>query len=119
VLDPAPRYLAGDVVIADTLVVGRRAVSGEDPRAARIGTLLAHGGDVSAGLQRLGIGLVVVERGAPGVGRTTVVATLLSVVGGAVVAVVLSIAGVSVLQPSVHPEVSQSQMVQYGDSGHA
>lgn len=68
VLDPAPRYLAGDVVIADTLVVGRRAIAGEDERSAQIGGLLARDGDVTGGLRRLGIGLVVVERHTPGVG---------------------------------------------------
>jgi hypothetical protein len=69
VLDPAPRFLDGDVVIADTLVVGDRAVAGEGARAASIGVLLSNGGDVSAGLRRLGIGLVVVEHGTPGVGE--------------------------------------------------
>lgn len=69
VLDPAPRYLPGDVVIADTLLVGERAIEGEDPWAARIGSLLARGGDLTGGLRRLGIGVVVVERGTPGIGR--------------------------------------------------
>ena len=68
-LDPAPRFFTGDVVIADTLVVGDRAISGEGDRATRIGALFGRGGDVSQGLRRLGIGLVVVERGTPGVGE--------------------------------------------------
>ncbi len=73
VLDPAPRFFPGDVVIADTLVVGGRAVGGEDRQAAAIGRLLARGGDVTDGLRRLGVGLVVVERGTPGVGRSVTV----------------------------------------------
>jgi hypothetical protein len=47
-----------------------------------------------------------------------VIATLVSIAGGGVVAVLLSLGGVSLLQPSVAPQVSQSQMVQYGDNGH-
>lgn len=46
------------------------------------------------------------------------VATLLSAAAGAVVAVILALAGVAALQPEVKPEVSQSQMVKYGDNGH-
>jgi hypothetical protein len=69
VLDPAPRYFPGDVVIADTLVVGPRIVGGEDPRAAAIGRLLRSRENLAAGLRRLGIGLVVVERHTPGFGQ--------------------------------------------------
>lgn len=73
VLDPAPRYFAGDVVIADTLVVGPRAISSEDEQSARIRSLMSRGGDVTDGLWRLEIGLVVVELNTPGVGRDVTV----------------------------------------------
>lgn len=46
------------------------------------------------------------------------IATLISAVAGGVVAVIVSIAGVAALSPSVAPEVPPSQMVKYGDSGH-
>lgn len=69
-LDPAPRYLPGDVLVADTLVVGDRVVAGESDRAARVGEVLVAGGDVTSGLRRLGVGYVVVERGSPGAGRS-------------------------------------------------
>lgn len=70
VLDPAPRFLPGEVVIADTLVVGAEVVTGESSRAARIGRLLTAGDDVTVGLERLGIAYVVVESGTPGLGRS-------------------------------------------------
>ncbi|MEJ7630412.1 MAG: hypothetical protein WKF54_12545 [Nocardioidaceae bacterium] len=64
---------AGDVVIADTLVVGPRAISSEDEQSARIRSLMSRGGDVTDGLWRLEIGLVVVELNTPGVGRDVTV----------------------------------------------
>lgn len=44
-------------------------------------------------------------------------ATALSAAAGAVVAVILALSGVAALQPDVKPEVSQSEMVKYGDTG--
>ncbi len=73
VLDPAPRYFPGRVVIADTLVVGPHAVGGEDRRAAQVGALLARGGNVTEGLRRLGIGIVVEENHTPGIGQEATV----------------------------------------------
>ena len=46
------------------------------------------------------------------------VAIAISVVVGAVLAVVLSVGGVAVLKPSVHSQVPQTQMMKYGDNGH-
>ncbi|MGW6441581.1 hypothetical protein [Lentzea sp. NPDC055074] len=54
-LDPAPRFLPGTTVVDDSLSVGGRIVSGEDPAAARL-----RAGDLT------GIGWVLVERGTPG-----------------------------------------------------
>lgn len=73
VLDPAPRFLPGSVVIADTLVVGNEPIGGEDRQAARIGAVLARGGDVTTGLRRFGVGLVVVEKDTPGVGQNVTI----------------------------------------------
>jgi hypothetical protein len=47
-----------------------------------------------------------------------VLATLLSVVVGGVVAVALSFGGVAALTPSVDSPVPHSEMVKYGDNGH-
>jgi hypothetical protein len=47
-----------------------------------------------------------------------VVATLLSATAGALVAVILAISGVAAMAPDVKPEVSQGEMVKYGDNGH-
>jgi hypothetical protein len=61
-LDPAARWLSRTVVADDTLVVGQRTVSGEDPRA-RAGLRAAGRPSELAGL---GIGWVLVEHGTPG-----------------------------------------------------
>jgi hypothetical protein len=61
-LDPAPRVLPRPTVVDDTLIVGGRAIPGEDPRAAAVRQTIADGGD----LRRLGIGWLLVERGTPG-----------------------------------------------------
>ncbi|MPZ82438.1 MAG: hypothetical protein GEV28_19380 [Actinophytocola sp.] len=61
-LDPAPRALPRTTVIDDTLVVGGRALAGEDPRAAAVRARLTDGGD----LRHEGIGWILVEHGTPG-----------------------------------------------------
>lgn len=61
-LDPAPRVLPRTTVIDDTLVVGGRALTGEDPRAAAVRDRITQGGD----LREEGIGWVLVEHGTPG-----------------------------------------------------
>lgn len=61
-LDPAPRFLTRSAVVDDTLVVGDRALRGEDRRAAEAGAAIGDPGR----LARLGIGWVLVEYGTPG-----------------------------------------------------
>ena len=46
------------------------------------------------------------------------IATVISAVVGALVAVGLSLGGVSALQPAVKSQVPPTQMVKYGDNGH-
>ncbi|MET0763598.1 MAG: hypothetical protein ABWY29_01945, partial [Blastococcus sp.] len=61
-LDPAARWLTRPTVTDDELVVGGRAVAGEDTRART----LAAAADDAAALADLGVGWVLVERGTPG-----------------------------------------------------
>jgi hypothetical protein len=61
-LDPAPRFLSRSAIVDDTLLVGGRALRGEDRRAAEVG---AAAGDPAA-LAALGVGWVLVEHGTPG-----------------------------------------------------
>lgn len=68
VLDPAPRYFPGDIVVDDDLLVGSTVVSGEDPQSAAIAAVLDGSGNVSAGLRDAGISIVLVEKGTPGLG---------------------------------------------------
>ena len=73
VLDPAGRYFDRTTVTEDALVVtgpGKRTViSGEDPRAARVGRILrpdTRGGAADPkALARAGVGIVVVDTDAP------------------------------------------------------
>lgn len=62
VLDPAGRYFPRTTVVSDELRVSGRVVSGEDPRAAEVGSAVADR-DVDA-LRDLGIGLVVTDASA-------------------------------------------------------
>ncbi len=57
-LDPLPRYVNADVLVDDTLWVGRTEVSGENARAAEVRRLLAGGAPASA----TGVRWVVVQR---------------------------------------------------------
>lgn len=68
VLDPAPRFFPGDIVVDDDLAVGAAVVPGEDAQSAAIAAVLHSGGDVSAGLRDAGISMVIVEKGTPGIG---------------------------------------------------
>jgi hypothetical protein len=61
-LDPAARWLPRPTVTDDDLVVGRRAVEGEDLRAREV----ADAADDPRALAELGVGWVLVERGTPG-----------------------------------------------------
>lgn len=62
--DPAPRLLDTTVVLDDRLQVAGRLLAGEDPRAARIGALLASGRPTALGAE--GVGWVLVEKQTPG-----------------------------------------------------
>jgi hypothetical protein len=77
-LDPAPRFLPRSVVVDDTLVVGDRALRGEDRRAAEVGAAI---GDPDR-LARLGIGWVLVEHGTPGAVEPAELAGLMPVYDG-------------------------------------
>ncbi len=66
VLDPAGRYFGRTTVTNDDLEISGRVIAGEDPRAAAVGRVLASGDDVSGGLARAGIGIVVLQTDAPG-----------------------------------------------------
>jgi hypothetical protein len=78
-LDPAPRWLPTSVVVDDSLTVAGRTVSGEDPRAAEVATVLRSGRPLAEALPVLGVGWALIEQGTPGsvderglVGATTV-----------------------------------------------
>jgi hypothetical protein len=57
-IDPALRYLPGDVLIDDTLRVGSLAVQGESPRAAEVRATLDAGRPVAG----TGVRWVLVQR---------------------------------------------------------
>ena len=63
VIDPAPRYLAVDVVLDDRLRIGDVVLAGEDPRAALVRDVLARGDPVTS----TGIPWVLVQHDAGGV----------------------------------------------------
>jgi hypothetical protein len=65
VLDPAGRFFDRTTVVNDELDVSGHPIAGEDPRAARIGRVLA-GADVVPRLAGQGIGIVLVETDAAG-----------------------------------------------------
>ena len=60
-LDPAPRFFAGDILIDDRLYVGDTVLSNEDPRLADVTAALAQD-DPAAALSRLGVTRVLVEK---------------------------------------------------------
>ena len=64
VLDPAPRYLPGEVLIDDRVFVDGTTVPSEDP-AVREVTEALNGSDPAPALRELGVRWVVVERGMP------------------------------------------------------
>ena len=61
VLDPAPRFLPGDVLIDDRHFLTRHVLPGEDPFLLRIGAALQTG-NPAASLRELGVRWVLVER---------------------------------------------------------
>jgi len=68
VLDPLGRYLGGDYVADDDLVVSGETVAGEDPLVPRVAAALALASPSARerALEGLGIGWVATERDAPG-----------------------------------------------------
>ncbi|MDN4173094.1 hypothetical protein QWY28_09090 [Nocardioides sp. SOB77] len=68
VLDPLGRHLPRDVVASDELVVSDVTVEGEDPRVEEAAAALAAGapGERAERLAAMGIGVVAVDRLAPG-----------------------------------------------------
>ena len=78
VLDPLGRLLPRDYLAQDELRVSGVRVAGEDERARRVAALLARpDAGLLPGLAREGIGVVVLERDAPGVlGRTAMAGPL-------------------------------------------
>lgn len=65
VLDPAPRFLPGEVLIDDRTFVDGTEIPSEDPRVREVGQALdaATPAQVSSELSSLGVRWVVVERG--------------------------------------------------------
>ena len=64
VLDPAPRFLPGEVLIDDRVFVDATIIPSEDPLVAEITVALVDD-DPSAALRELGVRWVVVEQGMP------------------------------------------------------
>lgn len=62
VLDPAPRFFPGDVLIDDRTFLRDRVIASEDPYLQRIGDALATT-DSAASLRALGVRWVLVEHG--------------------------------------------------------
>lgn len=61
VLDPAPRFFPGEVLIDDRLIVGDRVLESEDPLLARVDGALASTDPASA-LAALGVSQVLLEK---------------------------------------------------------
>jgi hypothetical protein len=64
VLDPAPRFLPGEVLIDDRVLVEGIVIPSEDPLVADIAAALA-GDEAEVALRELGVRWVVVEKGMP------------------------------------------------------
>lgn len=62
VLDPAPRYFAGDVLVDDRVFLNDRVLPSEDDYLKSVGAALTSP-DASAALRALGVGRVLVEKG--------------------------------------------------------
>jgi hypothetical protein len=61
-LDPAPRFFAGEVLIDDRIYLGAQVLGNEDPELAEITAALGQD-DVARSLARNGVARVVVEKG--------------------------------------------------------
>ncbi|WP_182526404.1 hypothetical protein [Nocardioides dongkuii] len=64
VLDPAPRFFPGEVLVDDRTFVDDAVVPSEDPRVREVTTALA-GPDPAAALRAAGVRWVIVEKGMP------------------------------------------------------
>ncbi|HWJ83459.1 MAG TPA: hypothetical protein VNS55_14565 [Nocardioides sp.] len=62
VLDPAPRYLPGEVVVDDRVILDDVVVPAEDPRVAEVGVALGTD-DPAGALRAVGVRWVLVEQG--------------------------------------------------------
>jgi hypothetical protein len=62
VLDPAPRFFPGEVLVDDQVLLGDRTVPAEDPRVGEVADALAAD-DPAAALRGLGVRWVLVEKG--------------------------------------------------------
>ena len=62
VLDPAPRFFPGDVVIDDRIRLGTRILGSEDPYLRKVGAALSED-DAATRLARIGVRWVLVESG--------------------------------------------------------
>ena len=62
VLDPAPRFFPGDVLVDDRTFLSNRVIASEDPYLQRVAGALAFA-DPSSALRSLGIRWVIVEKG--------------------------------------------------------
>lgn len=61
-LDPAPRFLPGEVLIDDRIYLGDQALTNEDPRLAAVTSALQQE-DPRSSLAELGVARVLVEKG--------------------------------------------------------
>jgi len=61
-LDPAPRFFDGDILIDDRLYLGDTVLANEDPRLADV-TAALEGADPATALRALGVARVLVEKG--------------------------------------------------------
>ncbi|WP_322936511.1 hypothetical protein [Nocardioides bizhenqiangii] len=66
VLDPAPRYFPGEVLVDDRVLLDDGAVPAEDPRVEEVRRAL-DAADPAAALESLGVRWVLVEKGRPGI----------------------------------------------------
>ncbi|KAA1417859.1 hypothetical protein F0U44_14515 [Nocardioides humilatus] len=62
VLDPAPRYFPGEVLVDDEVLLEERTVPAEDPRVEQVGTALTAD-DPAGALRGIGVRWVLVEKG--------------------------------------------------------
>lgn len=115
VLDPAPRYLPGVVLIDDEVRLEDRKVPAEDPRVVAVGEALTAE-DVAAALRGLGVRWVLVEEG---MGDPVLPAGATRYDAGGLRLIDLSSGGPVAPSPSVvQPEITEWRQFFVG-AGHA